>query len=119
MSELLTLVIDPMINNLNNLYDCDSTEDMLAAVHLANNNLKMKPPVDGDLSIFSMDAEALYPSLDIEDINDSVWQLVMKSNIDFQHIDIETITKFVAVMYSKDELRKHQVISIVPKRQLK
>ena len=68
----MTLVIDPLIDNVNNPCDCDSTEVMLAAVHLANSKLKAKPTIEGDLSIFSMDAEALYPSLHIDDIKESV-----------------------------------------------
>ena len=72
ISELLTMVIDPMIDNTKNINDCDSTEDMIAAVHLANAKIKSNQPDEGDLSIFSMDAEALYPSLDIEDIKESV-----------------------------------------------
>ena len=65
-----------------------------------------------------MDAEALYPSLDIEDIKESVWTLVNKSNIEFKHLDTQELVKFIAVMYTKDEQRKHQIISTIPDRQV-
>ena len=56
--------------------------------------------------------------MDIKDIKGSVWKLVISSDINFDHIDLQELTKFIAVMYSKNNLRKHQVISTVPIRQV-
>ena len=65
----------------------------------------------------SMDAEALYPSLSIEDILSGVWTLVTESDLHFKEVDVREIGMFLAVMYSKDELKRHKVISAIPRRQ--
>ena len=91
---------------------------MLNAVQKANQRLKEKPPDPKDIQIFSMDAAALYPSLNLEDIKDAVWDLVTTSNFDFKHIDSKQLCKFVAVNYLRETLVKVKVISTIPKRQV-
>ena len=41
----------------------------------------------------------------------------MSSELKISNINIEEITKYVYIMYTKDELRKYGVISCVPERQ--
>ena len=81
-SELFTMILDPILESMNLEEDCDSTEDMLWAVQEANCKLATEPPQQSDLSIFSMDAEALYPSLHIEDIMDGIIDIVTSAPID-------------------------------------
>ena len=94
-----------------------SIEDMLVAVDKANQTLRDKPPSTEKVSIISMEAEALYPSLALSDILDSIWTLVTTSNLQFDNINIKEISKYLAVMCSEDNRRKNNVISSIPRRQ--
>ena len=71
-SNLITTILTPIMESRMFLEECDSTEDMLAAVDKANQTLRDNPPSTGEVSIISMDAEALYPSLALKDILDSI-----------------------------------------------
>ena len=82
---------------------------MLWAVQQANQRLKAAPPDPGDLSIFSMDTAALYPSLHIDDIMDGIMDIVASSQIEFKHVNIFEMTKFLYIMYSEEELKQHGV----------
>ena len=68
-SELLSLILTPITNARNDNVDSDSTEDMLFAIEEANKALDQ----DNELSVVSMDAEALFPSLDLKDILVVYW----------------------------------------------
>ena len=96
--------------------ECDSTDDMLHSVNKANQHLKQKPPDEGDLAIFSMDAEALFPSLHIKDILESIYDLIITSDAEFKDIDMTGITKYVKVMYTDKEIKKYNVSSCLPER---
>ena len=69
-----------------------------------------------NLGIWSMDAEALYPSLAIKDILDGIWHLVMDSDLEFKNLNIEEMFKFLAVMYPREELVRRQVVSCIPSK---
>ena len=97
--------------------DSDSTEDMLSAIEAANKKLESAPMKEGDLSVFSMDAEALFPSLALPDILKGVWDLIMDGDVPFNNINWREMTKYLAVLYTEKELREHKVISTIPKRQ--
>ena len=44
--------------------------------------------------------------------------MVINSDADLDNIDYKEVSKYVAVVYSKEDLRKHKVISCVPVRQV-
>ena len=94
-----------------------STEDMLNAVAEANRRLKKEKPEEGSISIFSMDASALYPSLDINDINDSLWKLITTSKLKFNNVEMKEVIKYVTILHTEEELRERGVISTIPRRQ--
>ena len=77
-SDLFTLIVTPIIRHRNFDIDCDSTEDMLHAIEQANLLLDKDPKLQNDLTIFSMDAEALFPSLALKDIKDGIWTLIVE-----------------------------------------
>ena len=91
---------------------------MLCAVQKANQRLRTAPPEPGDLSIFSMDAEALYPSLHIDDIMEGIMDIVASSPIEFRHVNVFEMTKFLHVMYTEEQLKEHGVDKNIPDRQV-
>ena len=46
-----------------------------------------------------------------------VLDLIFNTNVPFGNIDIKEMLKYIAIMYTDDELRKHNLISVVPVRQ--
>ena len=61
-SSLITMILSPLLKERKYPEEADSTEDMLFSVHKANNRLRDDPELGNKTFIFSMDAEALYPS---------------------------------------------------------
>ena len=47
---------------------------------------------------------------------DGIWDLVVKSELDWKGIDAREMGKYLAVMCEKEELRKHRLISCIPIR---
>ena len=70
-----------------------------------------------ELAIFSMDAEALFPSLDHDDILQSIYNLIMNTEVKIPNVNMSECIKYVYIMYTKEELAKYCVISCMPKRQ--
>ena len=99
------------------LINCDSTEDMLWSIQQANIKLDKDPRLKEDLSIFSMDAEALFPSLDLNNILEGVWTLIMESDLQFNNIDYKEVCKYLTVVCDKDTFKKHNLLSVIPKKQ--
>ena len=58
---------------------------------MLSNDSKTKNISDSDLQVFSINAEALHPSLDIEDILEGIWDLIMGTDADFNNVNIEEI----------------------------
>ena len=69
------------------------------------------------LKTLSIDAEALFPSLHIKDILESIYDLVLTSKAKFKDINMTAITRYIKVMYTDQEIKKYNVISCLPKRQ--
>ena len=72
-ADLLSMVLTPIMRERLYPENCDSTEDMLHSVSRTNEALILEP--EPDISVFSMDAKALFPSLDHDDILTSIWNL--------------------------------------------
>ena len=96
---------------------CDITEDMLHSVQSANIKLAKEPPRE-NLTVMSMDAEALFPSLALSDIMSGIWRLIMELDLEFNTFNYSEIALYLAVMYRREELVKQSVISCIPVRQV-
>ena len=75
---------------------------MLATVMEANKTLDNNPAMKTNLAILSMDAEALYPSLALDDILEGMWTLGDTTDLEFIDVDMEEMAKFLAVVYPKE-----------------
>ena len=90
----------------------------MAAVIEANKEQGNTGTRNNDISLISMDAEALYPSLDRQDITQAIWNLLIDTDHDLRNFDYREIGKYLAVKMTKDDLRKHNVIRCIPRRQV-
>ena len=80
---------------------CDSTEDMLNNINEVNNRIVTTEDDVDDRFIMSMDAEALFPSLNIKDILKGIWNLIMETDIKIVNVDVMEMAKYLAVSYEK------------------
>ena len=64
-----------------------------------------------------MDAEALFQSLDHDDILQSIYNLIMETEVKISDVNMSECIKYVYIMYTREELVKHCVISCMPQRQ--
>ena len=68
--------------------------------------------------MMSMDAAALFPSLNMKDILSGLWRLVLETPMSLLNVNMKEIGKYLYIMHTRDELVKHRVISCIPKRQV-
>ena len=80
---------------------CDSTEDMLNNINEVNNRIVTTEDDVDNRVIMSMDAEALFPSLNIKDILKGIWNLIMETDIKIVNVDVMEMAKYLAVSYEK------------------
>ena len=62
-----------------------------------------------------MDVKALYPSITVNLSYETMIKVVKRSKLPWDHIDIVTLGRFLAVTVSHSELKKHQIHECVPK----
>ena len=117
-SDLLTKILTPIMTNREYDENCDSTEDLLSATVEANEKLTENNTKPSEIGLMSMDAEALYPSLDTNDILNGVWELITESDLKFENVDIKEIAKYISIMYSKEDHKKHNIVTTQPTRQV-
>ena len=113
------MVFTPLLRNRPYTEYCDSTEDMLRSVQSTNEKLELDPDANNDrLSVMSMDAEALFPLLALEDIMQGIWRLIMESHFTYKNIDYREMALYIAVMYKREKLVKQHIVSHIPVRQV-
>ena len=116
-SELVSSILTPIINEMVGEEECQSSEEMQRAVEDANVKMEDGIQEDEELVIFSQDVIALYPSLDIDDITESVRKAVMDTKVSFKNIDMETVGKYLAIHMTKEEQKKLNIVSCIPDRE--
>ena len=90
---------------------------MLYSIQTANQELNKDRNIN-NLAVWSMDAEALFPSLGLADILKGIWRLITESEIQFNNLNISEISKYLAITYSKEEITKHGIEGCIPVRQI-
>ena len=68
---------------------------------------------------FSMDAKALFPSIEIERSAEVVFDLMMESDIIYQNINDDEITRYAAVVLDKELIQKHELQDYIMVRKSK
>ena len=62
----------------------------------------------------SMDVKALYPSITVQLAYETMIKVVKKSELPWEHIDIVTLGRFLAVTVQRSELKKYEIDECVP-----
>ena len=69
-----------------------------------------------DCKIISMDVKALYPSMDWNEIEKAVRELVETSDRDVEGVDWQEVGKYLAVMMTEGEIMEEKLQHVVPRR---
>ena len=82
LSEVVTIVLTAVMDNVGSTVECSSSEEMQRAMLDANVTLresKVEDPI-----LFSMDVKSLYLSLHLDDMLEAVVTLVEESSLQFE-----------------------------------
>ena len=101
LSWLLATICQKAADSLNSPTECISTEDLLASIDSENDNV-CKP--SGQV-IISLDAVALYPSLEAEETAKVCAELITTSGLWMDCIDWEEVGLYVTVHYHSERLK--------------
>ena len=93
LSWILATICQRAADSLNSQYECDSTQDMLAAIDEENANLH-KP---SNQVCFSLDAVALYPSMEAQETAEICSDLVVSSGLWIEAVDWEEVALYLVL----------------------
>ena len=113
-SEILSLIINKVMDQEEDGVECLSSEEMQRAIFDANLDIKEKEQ-EGTV-VFSMDVDALYPNMDKEDMVQAVQELFMETVVEVEGVQVEELAKYLAVTYTKEELEARGLTNHIPRR---
>ena len=93
---------------------CDSTEDLLAELEMAN-----KEDVKESWVVGSLDVEALYPSLDIPRCSKVVSEKLMESPITIKGIEWKEVALYLKYHLTDEELHTTNIARFIPTRKFR
>ena len=60
------------------------------------------PAAKETITIWSMDTEALFPSLALKDILGGIWNLVTESSLEFKDVDLNEVSKMPKFQFDQN-----------------
>ena len=102
-SHFLSKMIYDYVDSIENLSECKSSEEMRAALEGFN---KYSQEIREKCVLLSMDVKAHYPSMEWEDIEIAVKEVIEKSGLVIDNVDWREIGKYIAVMVSQEVIEK-------------
>ena len=109
ISNFLSMILKPFLKA--SPTSCESTEDLQSQVNLANSTGKLDKAIIG-----SMDAKALYPSLDVDFAVEKCLEIIMESDAEFNNIDTDELGLFIALTSMNDNPVPTAVQNVCPTR---
>ena len=139
LSNILSEILDAIVNSLDGKIEVISTEDMLSKVDAYNKDVDggkecqvvqndAKPIATpkcqlkhklGKVAITGADATALYPNLKGRHSAELARDAYLKSNLKIDGINYKEAARYVAIGYDLFEIRKMGLERVVPKRRYK
>ena len=110
---LLSGVISPIIEEFSDEFWCDSTEDLMARIQEVNNlsDLERK-----GICIFSMDAKALYPSLEIVRTSKVIGEIIRESTIELKNVDTTELARYLSYLLDERKIEQYGLDELVMRR---
>ena len=115
LSNSLSRIINDFADTNNIKTECRSSEEMRASFEEYNNN---DPETMKKCAVISMDVDALYPSMDWDEIIISVRELIESSVKEMDNVDYEEVGKYLAVTLTKEEVKREGLEHVIPKRKI-
>ena len=112
ISNLLAMVISPSNDQLRASL-VESTEDLQARIEQFNSLHQCERE---DVVLFSMDAKALYPSIQIERTGDAVYEVMCEADVKYRNINILELARYLAVILGQDDIVKYGLEDLVMRR---
>ena len=109
VSHFLSSILRPLIKQAPTV--CESTEDMLSRIKECNEQCELGSSVVG-----SMDAIALYPSIDIEFSVSVCVQLIAESDMEFSSTDVDELGLFLCLTTPVGVLEEAGILKFCPRR---
>ena len=91
--------------------DCDRTEDLLAEIERVN-----EQNVDPNWTVGSLDVEALYPTLDVDECAKVVGDTLYNSNIVIEGLQWKNIALYKKYHATEEQTRKYRIKTFLPHR---
>ena len=107
---MLSLIISPCCEEFSNTDLVDSTEDLQA--RLMDFNFLPADDREG-MIIMSMDATALFSSIQIERSCEAVREIIEESSVKLLGINVEELSRYLAVVLSAEEIKEHNLGELV------
>ena len=107
LSHLISTILRPVWQNQQTT--CTSTEEMIAAIEEANEN------IDERTTIGSADVKALYPSLDIDFTAEKVSEMFLESELTVD-VDSKELGLYLSLNMTKDEIEQENLSRYCPER---
>ena len=76
----------------------------------------LDPDQRSNMVIFSMDAKALYPNLQIERTAEVAFELIETSEVQFKGLDVLELSRYLAVNLTQVEVEKFGLSEVIMKR---
>ena len=121
MSEWVSDVLEAVLDSETENHEAISTEDMLPEIDRLNQKwIEEGKKVDPkDIFIGSLDAEALYPSLDTKKCARMCGKLFEESPLELKGIDYEWASLYIALNSKPWQIRSWRMGDIIPRRRFK
>ena len=94
--------------------EVQSTEEMLAKVEQANQDLKLRNVMEGFLA--SINVEALFPSINQKVSARMVARELVRNGVRYQGADVELATHYLDSCMSKERLKQEGIAHLISKR---
>ena len=107
------MVIAPAKDQLSNPSLVESTEDLQSRISMFNS---LPPTEREDVVLFSMDATALFPSIEIERTADAVFEVMCEADIKYRNINVLELARYLAVVLKQEEITKYNLEDLVMRR---
>ena len=114
ISNILSDIITPHNEEFQDDSQLESTEDLQAKLEGFN-----VEEVEGDLEIYSMDATALYPSLEIKRTAEYVMEIMTESKLEIKSVDYGELGRYLAYITSEEEVVELGLEEVIAKRRKK
>ena len=115
LSHFISKIVNDYADAANIETECRSSEEMRAEFEKYNED---EPATRRKCRVLSMDVDALYPSMEWNEIITAVRELIENSEEEMENVDWNAMAKYLAVTLTKEEIEGEKLQHIIPKRKV-